>query len=268
MLLRQEITSRENPAVKEYVKLLRSRAQRYESGLFVTEGEKLTREALQAGCVCKNVFVTAAALESFAKSPVTAASQTVAVSDSVAAKMSDGQSTQGVFGVFFMLDNKTQPVKIKKSGAYVILASLQDPGNVGTILRTAAALGIDGVFVSADCPDIYGLKVLRACMGGVFKLDVRRVESVPDTIALLRESGVSVWAAALHRQARLAGEAQLCGGCAVVIGNEGAGLSEQTVQACDGVIMLPMREDSESLNAAMAAGILMWEMGKSRLLEK
>lgn len=265
--MEQTITSRDNPAVKEYTLLLTSRKARHEQRLFVTEGEKLTREALLGGCACKRLFFTARAWRAYETRYAKTDAQICLVNESVAAKLSGTQSTQGVFGVFSMLDNDAQPVKIENSGAYLILSSLQDPGNLGTILRTAAAFGIDGVFLNEDCPDLYSLKVLRACMGGVFKLPVQRVDNLLDVVSRMKAEGVFVWAAALHKKAQMAGRTELSNGCAVAIGNEGAGLGERLIQACDGVLALPMRQNSESLNAAMAAGIFMWEMAKHRLLE-
>ncbi|WP_195377126.1 TrmH family RNA methyltransferase [Anaerotruncus rubiinfantis] len=266
MVLR-EITSRENPAVKEYVRLAGSRKARRETGRFVTEGVKLTAEAFNAGCTPRAAYVTEEAFKRYDVLTKLAEKglELVEISSSVAAKLAQSPSPQGVFGVFSMLDNQTQPVKIGSNGKFLLLSSLQDPGNLGTILRTAAAFGVDGVFLSDDCPDLYSLKVLRASMGGVFKVPSAVCGDLDGIIAALRQEKVPVWAAALCEGAAPVSKAKLAGGCAVVIGNEGNGLAKEMIDQCDGAVIIPMRPDSESLNAAMAAGILVWEMTRDRL---
>lgn len=159
-----------------------------------------------------------------------------------------------------MLDNRMQTVKIGKDGRYILLSSMQDPGNIGTILRTAAAFGLDGVFLSSDCPDLYSPKVLRATMGGIFKIPLEVSDDLTEVIDRLQEAGIRVCAAALDGQAVPLQQAGLGNGCAVVIGNEGNGLPGHLIERCGQAVMIPMRPDSESLNAAMAAGIFLWEM--------
>lgn len=184
------------------------------------------------------------------------------ISPSVAEKLAQSVSTQGVFGVFHMLDNEVTDVKIDCNGKFLLLSSLQDPGNIGTILRTAAAFGVDGVILSEDCPDLYSPKVLRASMGGVFKVPVRVTSDLCGCVRKLRDSGITVYAAALDDSSVSVRELSLKGGCAVVIGNEGNGLSNELIGQCSQTMKIPMRPDSESLNAAMAAGIILWEMNR------
>lgn len=260
--MQRDITSRDNPVVKQYVRLASSRSARREAGQFITEGVKLTCEAAAAGYPIEQLFATEQALDKYGDllEPVTLASESFfRISDMVADKLAQSVSPQGVFGVFSLLDNAPQPVKIGKEGRYLLLGALQDPGNLGTILRTAAAFDVDGVFLSPDCPDPFSPKVLRAGMGGVFKLPVQTQDTC-DSIDALRQAGVRVYAATLSDAAQPLTHGLLGAGCAVVIGNEGAGLPDQVVEQCDGALVLPMRADSESLNAAMAAGVFVWEM--------
>lgn len=258
----KEITSRENPEVKRYVQLAGSRKERRQSGLFVTEGFKLTSEAFAAGCGPVALFVTGEAWDRYEQLEKFAPQFELfcRVSQPVADKLAQSASPQGVFGIFRMLDNRIQTVKIGKDGRYILLFSMQDPGNIGTILRTAAAFGLDGVFLSSDCPDLYSLKVLRATMGGVFKIPLEISDDLTDVVHRLQEAGVRVYAAALDRKAVSLRRMGLGAGCAVVIGNEGNGLPARLIEKCDQTVMIPMRPDSESLNAAMAAGIFLWEM--------
>lgn len=254
--MNKEITSRENQEVRHYTLLLASRKERVQSGLFVTEGFKLTQEAMQAGCACQAVYATSTAIKKYAVESLFAECSVVA--DNVAEKMAASVTPQGVFGVFTLPQPRIP--EILPTGRYLLLDGLQDPGNVGTILRTGAALGLSGVFLSPDSPDPFSMKVLRASMGGVFRLPLQIAEST-ETIAQLREAGLPVWAAALTGNAvSLRGlQSQPCG---VVIGNEGAGLPQELITSCDGTVMIPMVPGNESLNAAMAAGILIWEITK------
>ena len=191
-----------------------------------------------------------------------ASDQFLRISHSVAQKLAQSVSTQGVFGVFRMLDNEATDVKIDCNGKFLLLSSLQDPGNIGTILRTAAAFGVDGVILSNDCPDLYSLKVLRASMGGIFKVPIHVTQDMSGYIQKLRGLGIPVYAAALDDRAVSICEVSLKKGCAVIIGNEGNGISEEVIEQCSQTIIIPMKPDSESLNAAMAAGIVLWEMNR------
>lgn len=261
--LSKEITSRDNPAVKQYVQLAASRKARYEQQLFVTEGMKLTAEAFMAGYRPELFFATEDALDRYyedAQPIALNAAQFLRISPSIAEKLAQSVSTQGVFCVFQMLDNEVTDAKIDCNGKFLLLSSLQDPGNIGTILRTAAAFGVDGVILSEDCPDLYSPKVLRASMGGVFKVPVRVTDDLCGCIRKLKDSGIVVYAAALDDSAISVRELSLKSGCAVVIGNEGSGLPDELIGQCSQTIMIPMQPGNESLNAAMAAGIILWEM--------
>ncbi len=182
------------------------------------------------------------------------------ISEDVSKKISDSKTPQGVYCLCAMLDKERRTVKIDTGGHYMVLYGLQDPGNVGTILRTCEAMGIDGVFLSSDCPDIYSPKVLRSTMGGVFRMSVEIVEDIAKTINTANEKGVAVYAAALDRTAVSLREADLKKGSMVLIGNEGNGLSENIISLCDKSLFIDMKGNAESLNAAVAASIIAWEM--------
>ena len=144
------------------------------------------------------------------------------------------------------------------NGKYILLDGLQDSGNVGTIIRTCEALGVSGVILSPDCADIYSPKTVRSAMGSLFRLPVYRCE-LTETISAMRNAGVKVYAAVLNDSAEKAGEADLTGSCAAVIGNEGSGVSGAVIKLCTGGIYIPI-ERAESLNASVAAAIICWEM--------
>ena len=151
---------------------------------------------------------------------------------------------------------------IHTGGSYAVLHQLQDPGNAGMILRTADALGLDGVIYSASC-DIYSPKVVRATMGSLFRVPLCCVPEIEPVLAACRDAGVESCAAVVSGQAELVGQCLFRKGTAVVIGNEGNGLPEEVSAACDRRVTIPMHGTIESLNAAMAAGIILWEVQKA-----
>jgi TrmH family RNA methyltransferase len=143
----------------------------------------------------------------------------------------------------------------------VLLESVRDPSNLGAIIRCAAALGVDRMILSADCADIYNAKTVRASMGTLFSQCIDRTEALTDYIAHLRADGRRVFAAALDEQAERLGSFEIQNGDCAVIGNEGHGLSSAVIEACGRTVYIPMTARAESLNAAVAAALLMWEFG-------
>lgn len=268
------IRSRQNRLVKLVCSLERKKT-REEEGLFRFDGIKLCREAMQKGIVPEYIFVAeskaAEICERIGCDAVTV------VSDEVFEKMSSERSPEGVITVARMLDALHKKVTVGESGEVssfpeeservFLLESVRDPGNLGTIIRTAASLGIDRLVLSSDCADIYNPKTIRAAMGALFmlKTDTVEDEKTAEYIKELRKScGRRVWGAALRKDAVSLLEGQLFPDDVFVIGNEGHGLSDEVIDACDGCVIIPMREGCESLNAAMAAGILMWETVRNR----
>ena len=144
----------------------------------------------------------------------------------------------------------------------VLLDSIRDPGNLGAILRSCAAFGGSRVILSSDCADLYHPRTQRASMGAAFKLHIDITDDMPHTIELLREASFRVFAAELKSGAKSVLEVDLCARDAIVIGNEGHGISEKVSAACDGSIYIPIENGVESLNASVAASILIWEQMK------
>ena len=167
-----------------------------------------------------------------------------------------------MFAVCQIPDPPALSALIHTGGSYAVLHQLQDPGNAGMILRTADALGLDGVIYSASC-DIYSPKVVRATMGSLFRVPLCCVPEIEPELAAGREAGVESCAAVVSGQAELVGQCLFRKGTAVVIGNEGNGLPEEVSAACDRRVTIPMHGTIESLNAAMAAGIILWEVQKA-----
>lgn len=144
----------------------------------------------------------------------------------------------------------------------MLLESVRDPSNVGAIIRSAAAIGIDRLILSEDCADIYHPRAVRASMGTLFAQPIDRVSDLGSAISALRANGRRVFAATLTEDAAKLGSFPVRAGDCVVIGNEGHGLSDATVALCDRAVIIPMSGRAESFNAAVAASILMWEFAK------
>lgn len=261
----ERITSRENPQIKRMAKLLASRKAREEEKAFVCEGTRLVLDGVASGETPLLLLVTEQAITRYPalEEVVGTAERTLLISDELAARLGDTRTPQGVFALFKKLDNWKTAVTIKSGGgkrSFVLLSKVQDPGNVGAVMRSCEAMGVDGLLLSDDCADLYSPKTLRAGMGAVFRLPVRVCENIAAEISALRKAGVAVYAAALRPDAKRLGRFDFPAASAVVIGNEGGGLDDDIINACDNTVLIPMAGGAESLNAGVAAGILIWEL--------
>jgi TrmH family RNA methyltransferase len=155
------------------------------------------------------------------------------------------------------IPEKGMPETVKR---VILLENVQDPGNVGTVIRTANALGMDAVILTGNCADVFGAKTARAAMGALFRQTVLTMQQ-SEAVAWLHEQGLRVYGAALSDRAVDVRTVSL-GDAAFVIGSEGQGLSEEMLSLCDGEVIIPMEPGSESLNAGVAAAILMWELAR------
>lgn len=261
------VTSKDNQWVKEWRRLGDSAKYRRETGLFAIEGARLCGDALRSGVTLEVVLYTASALAVYGSvvEPLLASAQTVVeISPELSRHMSDTINPQGVFCIAKMLDNSLIIDKINIIGTYSALEDIQDPGNMGTVIRTAEALGIDGILLSDGCCDIYNPKVLRASMGGVFRMPLMRVGDMAQTVEALQKKGLTAFACVVDATATPITEAGMGQGSVALIGNEGNGLRAETVAACKHSVTIPMTGRAESLNASMAAGIILWEMARGK----
>lgn len=272
-LIQDVITSRKNPLVM-LASSLSDKKTREEKGLFIAEGIKLFREAVAA----EAPIVYALMSESFAavgRDEILSALSAGCFSDTSVAVLSDGcfdkisteKSPEGIILVIKHLDiskkiYKIDDVDFGSIGRTVILSSIRDPGNLGTILRSAGAFATSCVILSEDCADLYNPRTVRAAMGAVFRVPTVRVSSLGDTVSALRAAGRRVLAAELREHAVSLTEIGLCGTDVFVIGNEGHGIPEEISSACDESVYIPIAPQAESLNAAIAASVLLWEQSK------
>ena len=251
----ETITSRQNPLCTHLRKLSSSTAYRRQCGEFLCDSPKLLQEALLWGSELHTVVVTAGT----EAPPLPKGVRLVEVPADVMRSVSPMETPQGTL---FTCAIHTEPLPEMLAGRrYVVLDTLQDPGNVGTILRTADAFHADGMFLVNGCADLYNPKTLRATMGAVFRCPVWTV-GAEELSALLKKSGIPLYGAAL-REDTLDARAVDYSRCAIAIGSEGRGLTEGVLALCDRTIKIPMSEHCESLNAAAAATVLLWEAARN-----
>lgn len=263
------ITGRKNPLVTRLSKLS-DKKYRDEENLFRIDGVKLFSEAVESGIKTEYIFIAEGKREKLVgelgNELASAAGTVIFVSDEVLSKLTDESAPQGI--VAFAKKFDTLPLDLPADGEFraLYLSSVRDPGNLGTMVRTALALGIDRVFVSADCADIYSPKAVRASMGTIFR---QRLSIVDDEIGFakaMQAAHCEIFAAALDRNAKKLGAFTLGERVCFAVGNEGHGLSADFISACSGTVFIPMMDGCESLNAAMAATVLMWEIKRESLI--
>lgn len=249
----ERITSRQNPLAVQIKKLKSDKKARREAGLLVGEGPKLLEEALRAGIPVTTLVTDGS--QSWELGPEV---RQVEVPRDLLETLCDTRTPQGVL---FLAEapETTQPDRLPGQ-RYLVLDGVQDPGNVGTIWRTADALGADGLLLVNGCADPFGPKVVRATMGACFRLPVYEVDAAT-LLPLLRRSGLHLYGTALRDDTVDITTVQL-DRCAVVIGSEGRGISQPLLDRCEKTLKIPMRQRCESLNAAVAASIVLWEMGR------
>ena len=246
------ITSRQNPLMTHLRKLASSRSYRKKSGEYLCDGTKLLAEALKWGADVK----TAVFSEGVDIPPLPDEVRAVRVSEELMRAVSPMETPQGA--LFTVALPEVQLPETLSGKHYLVLDGVQDPGNVGTILRTADAFDCDGIFLVNACADLYNPKTARATMGAIFRREAYSV-TAEELFALLRKSGVPLYGTALRDDTVPLAEANLAR-AAVAIGSEGRGLSQQVLDECAKTLKIPMNPRCESLNAAIAATVVLWEM--------
>ncbi len=259
------ITSKDNPTIKLFSKLKEQKKARLGLGLFVIEGIRICTDALIEDVKVSNVLYTQSAYEKYGETidllAAKSANGYLCISDDISLKLSDTKSPQGVFCILETLDKNSSNGKIDKIGKYLVLNNLQDPGNVGTILRVADAVGLKGVFL-CNCCDIYNPKTVRSTMGSLFRMSICTTLEYNEVLNLFAEANIPTYASVIDQDALNLRSVEFNESCAVVIGNEGNGLSLEDANACNYKLTIKMQGNINSLNAAAAAGIIMWEMTK------
>lgn len=260
--LSEPVTSKDNPSVKLFRKLMTSKKERMQYKRFALEGSRLVFDALKSNAPVEKIFITLSALRKYGDHIKNIEGiNIILISDDLGGKISDTGKTQGIFAECAFIDKTDRLDNLKKNGRYAVLYQLQDPGNAGMIIRTADALGLDGVIFSGSC-DIYNPKVIRSTMGSIFRIPVYRDVPVDDVFIAMDNAGISTYAAVVDKNADDIKTVDFCNGGGIIIGNEGNGLPDEIVLKCRERITIKMNGNIDSLNAAMATGIIMWELMK------
>ena len=245
----EHITSLKNAKVTTW-KSLKDRKGRKETGCFLVEGRKMVEEALASAFPVDAILVDADRAAEFSLPghiPV------FIMPSHVLAAVCDTKTPQGIAAVVRMAD-------VQLTGSRLVaMDGVQDPGNVGTIIRTADAAGFDGVILSTQCADVFSPKVLRATMGSIFRMGIRVTDDLPGVLAQMVKEGASVLSSQLDGEPFYQ-RSPLNERFVLVIGSEGNGVTDEVKAVATHKVKLPMRGGAESLNAAVAAGIMMYEL--------
>lgn len=256
------ITGKDNEIVKEAARMMESAKYRRERGCFAAEGVRLCCDGALSGADIVCFLYTAYAAEKYPGEYAILrqkAERSEELSGSLFNKLADTKTPQGFFCIFRMPAHKSGAFETEPLKRYAALENIQDPSNLGTILRTAEALGTDGVILSGDCCDVFSPKVVRGSMGAVFRVPVRIEPDFTAFVRRLTQSGIITYAST-PRDADDIREVDFSSGGVMLIGNEGNGLKPETIGACSRRVRIEMKGRAESLNAAAAAAILLYKL--------
>ena len=275
IILDEVISSRNNPTVKWAASLSDKKGRDAEKA-FIVEGKKLVFEALDNFLPVKHIFVAESKKDlyfpeimRFFKEKFYEGTKISVLSDSAFEKISTEKAPQGIISVIKYLDFFRELDIIYKEDFFLLpgeraiaLSSVRDPGNLGSVIRSAVAFGADHIIASRDCADIYNPKTVRAAMGSLFKVKITYVSSLFDFVNVAISNGRRVFAAELSDNARSLSDIELENSDIFVIGNEGHGIDKELSCIATSSVYIPISSKTESLNAAVAAGIFMWEQSK------
>ncbi len=269
------ITSRSNPLIKWASSLLDKKGRQAES-TFIAEGIKLVVEAIEAGLPISHIFLNASKqdilmpiiCEALKKQGIDNNCIHL-VADSVFGKISSEKAPQGAIAAIKYLDFSfnidiiyKEAFFIEPNDRIIALCSVRDPSNLGAVIRSSVAFGVNHIVLTDDCADLYNPKTVRSAMGSLFRVKTSRVKNFGEFIDAARYNGRRVYAAELSQHARALGEIDLHSSDIFVIGNEGHGIPDTISGLCDGSVYIPISKNTESLNASVAAAIFMWEQSK------
>jgi TrmH family RNA methyltransferase len=261
---KMKITSRQNPKIAHFRALMRDRKARLEHGQFAVEGEKLFYEAIASGLKPENILITEKFSEknsNFCQKAANLCNIDI-ISDDLAEYISDTKSPQGVFFSLPPLDKSLKLTTIYNSARIIALDGMQDPGNVGAIIRSCDAFGAGALLLSESCADVNSPKVIRSAMGSVFRLPVYRC-GLAEFLPGVKEKGFTIIGATLSESAEKLGSFIIPAKSVIIIGGESAGISAEIIDLCDKQIYIPIK-NAESLNAAVAASIIIYEQQKEK----
>ncbi len=256
----ETLTSRTNPLIKDAA-ALKDSAARKKTGRFLIEGARLCEDAAINSVPVEILFITEKAAQKYKEefeAVKKCARKSFFISEHIAEKLSDTKNSQEFFAV--CTDSK-KVTDIDKNGMYVFCDNIQNPDNLGAIVRTAEALGVSGLVLNSGC-DTHSPKALRASMGALLRFPVIKTDNGKELLSELKSNGMEIFGSVVFPDAEKLTRIEKKGGSVLVIGNEGNGISEEILGCCTRLITIPMKGKAESLNAFAAAAILIWEFMK------
>lgn len=258
------ISSTNNAGLKNLSLLLKKAKERQEQGIYVIEGLKMFEEALDAG-----LLVKAYASESFYHNKLSENQDYFAnfdfdiITDSLFNSVSETKTPQGIMATVKQKKYSLESILETPDAHLLVLEDIRDPGNLGTMIRTAEGAGISGIILNSSCVDVYNPKVIRSTMGSIYRVPLYIAKNFIDVLQEVKKHDINIVAAHL-KGIHYDTEGSFGGKCAILIGNEANGLSEEASAFSDTLIKIPMAGKVESLNAAVAAAILMYEAARQR----
>ena len=276
MNLNKEIITSRNNSIVKWAASLQEKKWRDREGCFIAEGTKLTLEAIEAGLPIHSVFVDEDKKDKILPRLLEVSENknngdftVYTLSTSAFEKISTEKAPQGVISVIKSLDFfynidiiYNEEFFLDENEKALALYSVRDPGNLGAVIRSAVAFGVDHIILSADCADVYNPKTVRSAMGSLFRTKITTVGDFSSFITSAVNNGRRVFAAELSENAKSLNDVGLLGSDIVIIGNEGHGIATEVSDLCSGSVYIPISKKTESLNASVAAAIFMWEQNK------
>lgn len=263
----QMITSDSNPSVKLYRKLVSAKKYRSEYNMFPLEGLRLVKDAAEENAELHCVMITESCMKKLSERsdaldflPEKTRENALVITDSIGEKLASTDGTQGIFAICRTPALPSLSDTVNADGRYIMLHSIQDPGNMGTVIRTADAMGVSAV-IACGCCDIFSPKTVRSTMGSLFRMKLC-IASEDEAFEEFAAKRIKTYAAVIDKDALSLTDCSFSDGSAVLIGNEGNGLPEETAMRCSERLTIRMHGSVNSLNAATAASIIMWELTK------
>ncbi len=266
-----QIESKDNKLIK-LVKSLNQKKYREKEGLFYIEGYKFVKEAVLSSWSVNAVLVSDSFLSgSFGDEWAEVSKRGLNIynlPDRLFKELTDTENPQGIMAVVEQRNQTQNNLKelFKAPNLFVLLDGIRDPGNMGTIIRTADSAAFTGVILTNDCVDIYNPKVVRAAAGSILHIPCIQTDDIEEAFSILKSNGIKIYSAVMFGTDSCY-ELHLSENIALVIGNEANGVSPAVVEMSDGSVYIPMLGSAESLNASVAAGILIYEAARQRIIE-
>lgn len=255
------ITSAANPIIKNIGVLQAKKNERKKQGLFIIEGIRSINE-IPSDYEIDTIVMSDLFDENLLK--VEPTRNKLLVPSDLFKVMSDTQTPQGILALVKIKETKLEDLKVKPNGFYLMLENLQDPGNLGTIIRSAYGFGVDAIFLTKGCVDLYSPKTVRSTMGASLHVPVIMDYTLDEYMTWAKDNQLTCLTTALDESAKEVAKTDLTKGLMLVIGNEGNGVSEEAINLADQNVYIPMPGGLESLNASIAASICMYEVMRQR----